>query len=270
MAVCILLTACSANNGSISIPQDNDNEKCSYDFRSEFKNGFSFVREQAVGDLQLGCSATTSYYLFPDIDSGTTETEAVKIIEEESRTGYKFIDEDGNILFDNLDADIVAYLNPPTMTEPVGEYYVIFSPSYFTDFGIASVTRDKKFGIINTTGNIICDFIYDNIEIYDENTAIIKVDGMKKFYYINTGQESSFAATHIHPLKDGFFSFYTHGSMYGESTVSGVVDSGGNVILPDYYLYTLEEHGSTLEVNDERVYVCPPDVFFDKNLVRVP
>jgi hypothetical protein len=144
---------------------------------------------------------------------------------------------DGAVIFNNLDAYFVAYTNPPTMTEPGGEYYVVFYPSYFTDYGTAAVTRNGKFGIINTSGDIICDFIYDGMDIYYVNIAVIKDGGMQKFYYIDSGQESSFSATYIHPLQDGFFSFYTYG-FAGEGLIaSGVVDSYGNMMLPDDFLY---------------------------------
>jgi predicted small secreted protein len=282
IAVCLLLTACNANKDVkeeilnqkmetsaeyanepvvVALQGNSDKEKYNYGFRSEFKNGFSFVREQAVGDLQLGCSATSSYYLWPEIWT----KEAVEKIAAEYRFGYKFINEDGAVIFDNLDAYLVAYTNPPTITEPGGEYYVVFYPSYFTDYGTAAVTRKGKFGIINTSGDIICDFIYDGIDIYYENIAVIKDDGMQKFYYIDSGQESSFSATYIHSLQDGFFSFYTYGATGEELTASGVVDSSGNMILPDYFLYTIEENDPFTEKNDEAVYVCPPDIYFNRN-----
>ena len=269
MTVCLLLTACGSHYYVLTAGGSHY-----YGYTSEFENGFAFVREQAVRGISLETKTyNSSYHEFFGSFSESTLEEANKIAEE-NRRGYKFIDKGGNILFDNLDADVYAYSNSGSITEPGGFCYIAFKPSYFTDYGMAVVNRDRKFGIINTSGNILCDFIYDGIEMYDENIAIIKTDDMKRLYYIHSGRKSEFAASFINPLKDGFFSFYiVNGNSMGLPESTGVVDAYGNLILPDRYLVTLEQYGLVLEGHDEVAYIfrgdnapnSPPTTFYNRN-----
>ena len=167
--VCLLLTACNASNNIkgkvytheaesldeydsaliVEMPQGDDQKKDGYNYMSEFINGFSFVREQAVeGEQAVSGLSPGSYYLSTGYYSESAVEKAQKIVDE-CRTGYKFIDVDGNVIFDNLDADIYLDSYVPTITEPGGGCNVIFVPSYFTDYGMAAVKQNGKFGIIN-------------------------------------------------------------------------------------------------------------------------
>ena len=209
--------------------------------------------------MPLGYKISNSYNLFFDYISTSAKEEAEKIAKE-YQTGYKFIDADGNVILDNLDANVFASSWPHSMTEPGGGCMVTFNPSYFTEYGISVVKRDGKFGIINTSGNILCDFVYDGITIYGENIAIIRVGDMQKFYYINSGQESEFTATSISPLSDNFFNSYTVGGAHG------VVDSYGNMVMPNRTLYALEGNNTiAYESRGSNAANSPPNTFYNRD-----
>lgn len=145
-------------------------EKYGYGCMSEFRNGFSFVREQPVQNLPIGYSTEESHTIFIDYPRPNVKEDAERIAEE-SRHGYKFIDEAGNVIIDNLDAYVAVYrLDPPGGAG----YATHFYPSYFTEFGTAVVRRSGQLGLINTSGEVLCDFFYDKISIHNPNVAIIK------------------------------------------------------------------------------------------------
>lgn len=146
-------------------------EQYGYECMSEFKNGFSFVREESIG-LPLGFSVS-EYVIF----SGGYDTQWSEIprIMEEYEAGYKFIDINGKVIINELEADVAVETVERSMTEPLGRPVITMKPSYFTEYGVAVAKRGGKFGLINTSGEVLFDFIYDEITISDENTVILVI-----------------------------------------------------------------------------------------------
>ena len=252
-------------------------KKYGYECMSEFKNGFSFVREQSLNGIPLGYKVSVHYddeygSFFPEDFS----RETIEKIAAEYRHGYKFINEDGDVIFDNLEADISVKDHIGGGNDGASYSYILFNPSYFNEFGIAAVKQNGKFGIIDTQGNIICDFIYDRITICNENTAIINLGNIEKFYYINLGQESDFQAYQIYYLKDDYFYFHNF-TFFPYSKECGIIDSNGNIMLPDsgvnilegynaisYYYYAGPEESIYYNKDFEVVCFCSNRGTFDK------
>ena len=244
------------NNGKTEIPLVPAGEYTKYPYAcmSEFKNGFSFVRDQGVDGLPLGYDSSVTHYLFEDSVSDNSMQKAREIAEQ-TRSDYKFINENGDVIFNHLDADVVAYSYHGTITEPWSGCGVAFTPSYFNEYGLAIVKCGGKFGIINTNGELLCDFLYDGITIYNENIAIIENGDVKKFYYLKSGMESEFSAYRILPLKDNFFNFYERNGS------KGVIDCHGNMVLPDRQLYFIGENNAITYVAKGQ----PTDIYYNKD-----
>ena len=94
------------------------------------------------------------------------------LLQEES--GYGFVDEAGNIIYDFvLDANIGKRYEGNAQ-DAHAVYY--FKVSYFTEEGIAVVKQDGKYGVIDTNGNLICDFVYNSVETIGK-FIVCTVDG---------------------------------------------------------------------------------------------
>lgn len=177
----------SDDNEESEILRSQLKEKFGYEYMSEFKNGFSFVRKQSDELLSRGNwdednSLSVTWYQHRVEFLGSTYSVSAFLPDSEEevqryKTGYKLIDREGNIIFDNLDAaDFSIWYIPGTMTEPGRQYDCItILPSYFTDYGIAVVKYNGNFGLINTSGDILLDFNYEEITIVDKNTLTLKI-----------------------------------------------------------------------------------------------
>ena len=252
--------------------------KYGYNSMSEFQNGFSFVREKAVGDLPLGYSGTHRIFAAPclyDEPFDASIEENAKRIAEESEKGFKFIDGNGNVIIDNLEATVeVTYIIP--VWDSAGGHYVDFQPAFFTEYGMAAVKKDGRYGIINKNGKTLCDFIYNGITIVNENIAIVTSGvNTKRLYYIKSGKESEFKASDIVYLNGSFFNYsisnegdffteYNPGDEFA-STEKGVIDMYGNIVLPGRWLRTVDG-SSAIAYMFEGNNVPPFDTYYNKYL----
>lgn len=130
-----------------------------YRYRSPFVNGYAFVRHAPVfyNGYYKTLEDVNGYLRYND--EGIRGNGSL-LLEEES--GYGFIDEDGNVIYDFvLDADIQKrYYGGGQDTKTA----YVFNASQFTQEGIAVVKQNGKYGVIDTEGNLICDFVYDSCE----------------------------------------------------------------------------------------------------------
>ena len=130
-----------------------------YRYRSPFVNGYAFVRHAPVfyNGYYNTLEDVNGYLRYND--EGIMGNGSL-LLEEES--GYGFIDEDGNVIYDFvLDADIQKrYYGGGQDTKTA----YVFNASQFTQEGIAVVKQNGKYGVIDTEGILICDFVYDSCE----------------------------------------------------------------------------------------------------------
>ena len=147
-------------------------EKFDYKYIGEFKNGFSFVGGQKITGLWASQEWNDNIFYLYAVSRGFEEN-YLKIFEED----YKFINTDGNVIFDNLEADLSWYSTFGSQTEPGDDNtWITIIPSYFTEYGLAVVKRDGKFGLIDTSGEILLDFIFKEITIVDKSNVTACVD----------------------------------------------------------------------------------------------
>lgn len=78
---------------------------------------------------------------------------------------FSIIDPSGNVVIDNLEPYIYTSISYDWITA----YNFYFVPTRFSDYGIAFVKRNDKFGIIDTAGNILYDFTLDSYKNCGEN-----------------------------------------------------------------------------------------------------
>ena len=120
--------------------------------------------------------------------------------------------------------------------------------------------RDGKYGIINTSGELLCDFVYNEIIVCSKDVAIVKFGNSQAFYYVNSKSESEFAASSISPLKDNYFNTYTWGGTHG------VIDSYGNMLLPNRTLRAIEGNNAIAYQHlRSNAFDSPPTIYYNKD-----
>lgn len=160
------------NSAGIDISNGIYNRYTSVNFS---KNGYAFVTSDPLKRT-----------LFTDFD----ETEPIRynslfLYDKEPRTREEFenaiiptfsvIDPSGNTVIDNLEPNIYTVSSAGPFT-PV-HYTYCFEPTRFSDYGIAFAKRNGKFGIIDTSGNILHDFVIDSYSTIKNGYDYVAVIG---------------------------------------------------------------------------------------------
>lgn len=97
--------------------------------------------------------------------------------------------------------------------------------------GFAIAVIDHKFGVIDINGNICVDCIYDEVELGNNKSIVVKSDG--KSILIDFDEKKNLAVyNNIHYLSDGFFLFEEH-------FYCGILNDRGTIIVPAKYNYDI-------------------------------
>lgn len=142
-----------------------------YQFVNMPYNGFLFVRNVALQKVQedgSGVITTTQVPKFSDLKGYdqlfytnyyrdlVSECEAFA---EALQYGYSFINTKGEVIFEGLEAKVkVEIVSSRVQPDPYPHIAVYFTPSKFTDAGIAIVKKNGLYGIIDQDGTGIQDF----------------------------------------------------------------------------------------------------------------
>ena len=140
-----------------------------YKYVSSIKNGVFFVSETT----KLYTPFRSYYEIasfaerdFPDYDELKTKIRQTV----ESLPKVHVMDMHGNLVTENLEPDYKVNRVSGSTHNNIYYGWVIDWYSYsFTDTGIAFVKRDGKYGIIDSSGNVIYDFILDSWKTYEND-----------------------------------------------------------------------------------------------------
>ena len=94
--------------------------------------------------------------------------------------------------------------------------------------GLVAVTKDKKWGFLNTEGNIVIELKYDKVSIFNNGSAIAKIEDN---YYVldKTGKETKIEGEDIVTVKhiiNGLAPYTT------STKQSGYIGTDGKVVIP--------------------------------------
>lgn len=136
---------------------------------SSFVNGIAVVRDEPLdGRYYFDIWETSVLDLSIVSEYQFKVYEAQPILEEivnNLKSGYYIINENGNVLIDNLEADFKITNSQQGGVKadepPIHEMGIMLTPLKIINSGIAVAKRNGKFGIINTAGNVLYDFIID-------------------------------------------------------------------------------------------------------------
>ena len=109
--------------------------------------------------------------------------------------------------------------------------FIYENGAIFSKEGFAAVRKDSKWGYINSKGETVIPFIYENVDCFSkEGFATVKKDG--KWGYINSKGET------VIPFKfDDKVIFNDGFAIVGLLKKLGVIDSKGDVVIPFKYEY---------------------------------
>lgn len=112
--------------------------------------------------------------------------------------------------------------------------------SEFTD-GVAVVSKEDKYGVIDNNGDTIFDYKYDSIDNFNEGYAIAKRDG--GYYVLDISGNENKIDTDI----DYWEEFNEGRAIFTKGKKKGVIDNEGNVIVkPKYRELTRYSDGITI------------------------
>lgn len=104
-----------------------------------------------------------------------------------------------------------------------------------TDFlshaGLYHLWKDRKDGMIDTKGNVVIPFVYDNISICDKNTFIVQLYENQKWGVINTKGNTIIPCIYDNITKLGLPNLFA----VEQNNKYGVIDKKGKVITPFIY-----------------------------------
>jgi hypothetical protein len=105
--------------------------------------------------------------------------------------------------------------------------FIADEKEYWIDFfenGVAKISKDGYFGLIDTTGKIIVDVKYDKIKEIDSKLIRVVLNG--KLMFIEIGNKNIFNPDYyIYPFHEGIAKFTEDGKTYGFINESGKVIS---------------------------------------------
>lgn len=193
------------------------------------KNGYAFVTTD-----------TLQYKSFTDYDTKEINYTSLfisnsipkrwKDFEDVILPNFSIIDPYGNVVIDNLEPHIYTLKSAGPFTGPT--YSFNFVPTRYSDYGIAFAKRNGKFGIIDTSGNILYDFKLDSYSMSGEN--YIGKAGDQRILFDKYGKAY---ALDINEYSDKYIHSCNNSDLIvlNKDDTFGIANIDGEIILPFEY-----------------------------------
>ena len=132
-----------------------------YGYFSRFVNGYAVVRDEGFSDKSFfGIKGTVTLY-FTNIMRTDAIPDIANEISKNSKEGFYIIDIWGNKIIEDIQADVAinSYVHTQHADYTKDVTVELTLDCYFTAEGISIVRKNDKYGIMNKSGDILCDFI---------------------------------------------------------------------------------------------------------------
>ncbi len=233
--------------------------ECEYEDACDFSEGLACVKKDGrYGYIDTNGNTIIDFKYYDPYDGHPRQPEVGKFVDgvaSVNNGNYGYVDTKGNVVIDfklpmaRAFHDGRAFVNGAYFIDKSGnnvfhfDNYKIKSLNFYD--GLLLVKKDEKYGYVNTNGEVVIDFQFDDAYSFSNGLASIKKDG--KYGFIDTKGNIV-----INPEFDDAKYFSDELACVKKGDKYGYIDKNGNVVIDFNYdnAYDFSEGKAWVRIND--------------------